>query len=203
MIKLHGLEVSGNTYKAQLLMSILNIKYQLLPVDIKNKQHKSQDFIKLNPRGEFPVLDDNGHIIWDSQAILVYLSRNYGGQQWYSDRPLEMAAITQWLSVANEDIFNSLAKARAILKFSYPGNLHEYQKRGIQVLKLIDKHLATRQAQGLNWLATEQPSIADIACYPYIALCEEGEISLSGHPAIDIWIQQIKNINGYISMPGI
>ena len=203
MIKLHGLEVSGNTYKAQLLMSILNIKYQLLPVDIKNKQHKSQDFIKLNPRGEFPVLDDNGHIIWDSQAILVYLSRNYGGQQWYSDRPLEMAAITQWLSVANEDIFNSLAKARAILQFSYPGNLHEYQKRGIQVLKLIDKHLATRQAQGLNWLATEQPSIADIACYPYIALCEEGEISLSGHPAIDIWIQQIKNINGYISMPGI
>lgn len=203
MIKLHGLEVSGNTYKAQLLMNILNIDYQSIPVDIANRQHKTEYFLALNPRGEFPVLEDGSQFIWDSQAILIYLARQYGGINWYPDNPIDMALITQWLTVANGDIFNSLAKARSMLKFSYPGDLDTYQRNGTSLLKMINHHLKSQQENNCNWIATQYPSLADIACYPYIALCEEGGISLSEYSAIHKWIGHVQNIEGYIKMPGL
>ena len=200
MIKLHGLEVSGNTYKPRLLMSILKINYEFISIDIKNKQHKTDQYLALNPRGEFPVLEDGAHIIWDSQAILIYLSREYNGEHWYPNNPIEMALITQWLTVANGDIFNSLAKARSMLKFGYPGDLTEYQRQGVNILKIINTHL---QRSKNDWIATDQPSIADLACYPYIALCGEAEISIHKYTAILQWIEKIQDLDGYILMPGL
>ena len=202
MLKLHGLEISGNTYKIKLLLHLLELKYQFVEIDIKNKQHKSNDFLQLNPRGEFPVLEDDANVIWDSQAILVYLARKYGSNHndnhWYPDNAVELAHITQWLTVSNNDIFNTLGKSRSILKFGYEGDLALLQKQGINVLKWINKHLNNKP-----WIATDKPSIADIACYPYIALCEEGDISLDAYPEIHKWLDRIQQLNGYTNMPGL
>jgi len=201
MIKLHGLDVSGNTYKAKLLMSLMNIDYDFLAINLANGQHKSDDFLQLNPRGEFPVLEDNSTVIWDSQAILVYLARQYETQSknlWYPNTATDMAHITQWLCVANDDIFNSLGKARSMLKFDTEGDLGLFHQKGKAMLKWLEQHLSQT-----NWLATNYPSIADIACYPYVALCEEGNISLQGYPAIHRWFKRIESLDGYISMPGI
>lgn len=202
MIKLYGLEVSGNTYKVKLFMHMLGLEYQFIELDIKNKQHKSAAFMQLNPRGEFPLLEDANKIFWDSQAILVYLAQQYAkplnSKHWYPDNPAEMAHITQWLCVANDEIFHSMGKARSMLKFGYAGNLSLYQQQGAETLCWIEHHLSKR-----HWLSGEKPSIADIACYPYIALCEEANIPLSGYTAIHDWIKRIQGLNGYIPMPGL
>ena len=202
MIKLYGLDVSGNTYKVKLLLNLLNIKYKFLSLDVSKKQHKNDEFLKLNPRGEFPVLEDDAIVIWDSQAILVYLAAKYGAlsenNHWYPKEAADIAHITQWLTVANGEIFNYLGKARSRLKFGYECDLALAQTQGKQTLQWIDKHLSNR-----HWLATNKPSIADIACYPYIALCEEGGVSLEGYPAIHAWFLQIESLKGYITMPGI
>jgi len=202
MIKLHGLDISGNTYKAKLLMSFLNINFTFSELDISKQQHKSDDYLKLNPRGEFPVLEDDSLVIWDSQAILVYLANKYGGtpddNHWYPGNAAQLAHITQWLTVANDDIFNSLGKARSVIKFSHEGELEILHAKGKAILHWIDQHLSHQL-----WLATDHLSIADIACYPYIALCEEGKLSLNGYPAIHRWLKRIQETEGYISMPGI
>ncbi len=202
MIKLYGLDVSGNTYKVKLLLHFLGLKYQSINLDIDKKEHKSAAFLKLNPRGEFPVLEDNSVVIWDSQAILIYLARQYAttsdDNHWYPDNAVDMAYINQWLTVANDDIFHSLGKARSMLKFGYPGNLEFYQTQGKATLQRIEQHLNNRL-----WLATDKPSIADLACYPYIALCEEGNISLVGYQSIHHWLARIQNLQAYTSMPGL
>lgn len=202
MIKLYGLKVSGNTYKVELFMHLLGLEYQFIELDIHNKQHKSDAYIKLNPRGEFPLLEDGNDVFWDSQAILIYLARQYTNsldkKYWYPDEPAEMAHITQWLCVANDEIFHSLGKARSMLKFGYAGDLSLYQKQGTDTLNWIEHHLTNRE-----WLSSSTPSIADIACYPYIALCEEGNIPLAGYTAIHCWIKRIQSLKGYISMPGL
>lgn len=202
MLKLYGFELSGNTYKIKLLLSLLNVKYQFINLDVKNKQHKTDDYLKLNPRGEFPVLEDEKVVIWDSQAILVYLAQKYAAEHhanhWYPLVAADMAHITQWLTVANGEIFNFLGKARSKLKFGYACDLKLAQTQGKATLEWIDRHLSQR-----SWLATNKPNIADIACYPYIALCEEGNISLAGYPSIHGWFEKIESLPGYISMPGI
>lgn len=202
MIKLHGLDISGNTYKVKLFLHLLNIEYEFITIDIPNKEHKSEVFLQLNPRGEFPVLEDDSVVVWDSQAILVYLAKKYATQlnqkHWYPQQAVAMAHITQWLSVANNDIFLSLGKARSMLKFGHTGDLDLAQKQGITILQRIERHLSER-----HWLATDQPSIADISCYPYIALCEEGNISLDGYTHIHQWFRRIQSLNDYVNMPGI
>jgi len=202
MIKLYGFELSGNTYKVKLLLHLLNVEYQFISLDVKNKQHKTNDYLKLNPRGEFPALIDGKVVVWDSQAILVYLAQKYGSQlnvnHWYPLNAADMAHITQWLTVANGEIFNFLGKARSKIKFGYDCDLELAQTQGKAILEWVDKHLSKR-----TWLATNNASIADIACYPYIALCEEGNISLEGYPSIHSWFQQIQSLNGYIAMQGI
>lgn len=202
MIKLYGLDISGNTYKVKLLLHFLGLKYQSINLNIDKKEHKSAAFLKLNPRGEFPVLEDGSIVIWDSQAILIYLARQYGNQpnhkHWYPDNAVDMARITQWLTVANDDIFHSLGKARSMLKFAYAGDLELYQSQGKATLQRIEQHLSHRL-----WLATEQPSIADIACYPYIALCEEGHVSLAAYKSINHWLMRIQKLQAYITMPGL
>jgi len=202
MIKLYGIDLSGNTYKVKLLLHLLNLNYQFIALDVKNNQHKTSDYLKINPRGEFPALEDDSFVIWDSQAILVYLAQKYGAHlkedHWYPQSATDMAQITQWLTVANGEIFNSLGKARSKIKFGYECDFELAQKQGEIILKWINSHLSKR-----TWIATHEPSIADIACYPYIALCEEGNISLEGYPSIHAWFQQIQSLDGYITMPGI
>jgi glutathione S-transferase len=57
--------------------------------------------------------------------------------------------------------------------------------------------------EGGLWLAAEWPTIADIACFPYIALSQEGGISRDDFPAIRRWIDRVRHLNGFIGMPGI
>jgi len=55
---------------------------------------------------------DNDTVIWDSQAILVYLAHQYGDEDWLPSDPESMGKIMQWLSVAAELIAESFAVAR-------------------------------------------------------------------------------------------
>jgi glutathione S-transferase len=67
--------ISGNSYKLRILLSLLRVPHEVVIVDLANKQHKSAAFLKINPRGEVPALEDEGKVIWDSAACLVYIAR--------------------------------------------------------------------------------------------------------------------------------
>ena len=62
----------------------------------------------------------------------------------------------------------------------------------------------TARASGRPWLAgTHEPSIADIACFPYAALAGEARIDLRPYPALQAWIRAMRHRDGFIAMPGI
>ena len=81
MIKLHGHEISGNSYKVRLMLSLLNLEYEWVRVDLMKGEHKSLEYLAKNPFGQVPLLVDDETQIADAQAILVYLARKYGGEQ--------------------------------------------------------------------------------------------------------------------------
>lgn len=121
MMKLYDMELSGNCYKIRLLCGLLGIDYERVPVDLMQGQHKSEDFLRLNPRGQIPVLEDAGVLIWDSSAILLYLARQYGGEQWLPLAAKPMAEVMQWLSLAQNELLYGLARARAAKNSTGPG----------------------------------------------------------------------------------
>ncbi|MNI78682.1 Disulfide-bond oxidoreductase YfcG [compost metagenome] len=69
------------------------------------------------------------------------------------------------------------------------------QQRTDRLLNIIEKRLAASA-----WLATV-PSVADIACYGYLALAEEAEIDVNAYPAISAWRRRIEALPGYVA-PG-
>jgi glutathione S-transferase len=197
-IKLYDMELSGNCYKIRLLCGLLGIKYQSIPVNLFSGEHKQPAFLQINPRGQVPVIDDNGTVIWDSSAILVYLARKYGYQQWLPLVAEDMGNIMQWLALAENELLYGLARARAVVLFNRPWNLTECQALGKTGLVVLEQHL-----QRHDWLAADQVTIADIACYPYVVLAPEGGVSLDGLPHVQLWIARIQALPGYVGMPGI
>ncbi len=97
-------DVSGNSYKLRILLSLLKAPHEVVIIDLKNKQHKSAEFLKINPRGEVPALEDGGKVLWDSAACLVYIARKHGGEQWLPTDAAGMAEVMQWIALAATEI---------------------------------------------------------------------------------------------------
>lgn len=197
-MKLYDLELSGNCYKVRLFAALVGIGLERVPVDISDGAHKRSPVIDLNPWGELPVLTDGDVVLRDSQAILVYLARQYGGNQWWPDGAAQQGEVMQWLSTAANEIHSGPNAARLIDKFGAPLNKERTQEVSAKILPLIDRHLSQHQ-----WLALGRPTIADCAVFPYLAVAWEGGVTLDQYPAIQAWIKRIQALPGYIGMPGI
>src|SRR5262249_51728895 len=66
----------------------------------------------LNPRGEVPVLEDGGTVVWDSAACLAYVARKHGGEQWLPADPAGMAQVMQWMALAGDEVQVGLQDTR-------------------------------------------------------------------------------------------
>ncbi len=195
---LYDLEVSGNCYKVRLFAALANVSLELKPVDFMDGAHKRAPVTDLNPWGQLPVLVDGDVVLRDSQAILVYLARKAGGNQWWPDGAAQQGEVSQWLSTAANEIQNGPNFARLIDKFGFELDRKRAHTVSDYILPLIEQHLATN-----NWLALGRPTIADCAVFPYIATAWEGGIDLSNSPNINAWMDRIKALPGFIPMPGI
>lgn len=195
-MKLYDYELSGNCYKIRLLLALLGLPYTRVAINSLTGETLTPEFRRLNPRGQIPVLEDGSEVIWDSQAILAYLARRYGEEgQWLPEPPLALARVMQWLAVSENELLYGLARARVILRFGRPFNLEEAQTLGRAGLELLESHLAERQ-----WLAAGHVTIADIACYPYVALAPEGGLLLDAYPAVQAWLKAVEALPGYVPM---
>jgi len=197
-MKLYDRDISGNAYKVRLLLALLQVPCERITVDLPGGENRKPEFLQLNPRGQIPVLEDDGRVFWDSTAILVYLARRHGGEPWLPTDAAGMAEVMQWLALAQNEILYGLARARAINLFKRPWNLEEAQATGRRALEVLEGRLA-----GHEWLALERPTIADVACFPYVALAPEGGVSLEDCPAVKRWITRVQKLPGYVGMPGL
>lgn len=204
MIKLYNYELSGNCYKLRLLMSILGVEFETIAIDFyPGRQHKSDEFLGINPWGQLPVLDDGDCRLRDAQAILVYLASKYDvSGAWFPNDHVLRAKIVAWLAVA-DDITRTASAARLHDALGYELDVESARRDARTIFRLIDDHLAEAEIEGRLWLASQWPTIADIACFPYIALSQEGGVSRDDFPAIRRWIDRVRHLNGFVGMPGI
>jgi glutathione S-transferase len=124
MIKLYGHEISGNSYKARLMLSLLKLKYEWIKVDLMQGEHKLPGYLALNPFGKVPLLADDGMLISDAQAILVYLARQYGGEQWLPQDALPLSQVIKWLSTTAGEVRQGPEDARLYHLFGAGTNIN-------------------------------------------------------------------------------
>ncbi|MGE0498582.1 MAG: glutathione S-transferase family protein [Ramlibacter sp.] len=197
---LHDRETSGNCYKVRLFLSFLALPYQRVPVRLQaGRNVVDAAYLALNPRGQVPTLADGGVVLWGSTAILCYLARRYDeSREWLPIDAAAMARVCQWLELAQNEIASGLFMARAIQRFGYTGDLAASQAAGEQALRVLEGQL-----QRDDWLAGERATLADVACFPHVALAGQGGFQLAGYPAVGRWLARFRKLERFIPMPGV
>ena len=199
MIKLYGHELSGNSYKVKLLLALLRVDYEWVKVDLLQGEHKSQNFLALNPFGQVPVLIDGSTTIADAQAILVYLARRYGSDQWLPLEAEPLSRIIRWLSTTAGEIRQGPESARLYYLFNATSiNLERANQKSEFILTQLNQHLAERE-----WLELGHPTIADIAVFPYVALAADGKLLLDNYSNVVAWVERIRKLPNFVGMAGL
>lgn len=196
-MKLHHFNFSGHCHRVRLLCGLLGIDLELVPVDMANKAHKSTDYMQLNPFGQVPVLQDGGVVLRDSNAILLYLAENYDRKRRFlPEDPVARAHVYEWLATAAGPLYLGPARARAIKKWARAGDHAEALRQSDALLAVMDAHLATHR-----WLVGDGPTLADVACYSYIAVADEGGVNLDAFPNVRNWLEAAEALEGFVPMP--
>jgi len=195
-MKIYHLPLSGHAHRAVLFASLLGLAPELVEVDLAAGEHRTPEFLALNPFGQVPVLEDDGVVVADSNAILVYLAKKLGRTDWLPEDPAGAAAVQRWLSVAAGELAYGPAAARLITVFGFSLNAEEVIARAHVLLKRLEAHLADR-----HWLAADHPTIADVALYSYLASAPEGNVDLAPYPAVLAFLQRVEVLPGFVPFP--
>lgn len=194
-IRLYRSPLSGHSHRVQLFLSLLSLPFEMIDVDLRSGQNKRPEYLAMNPFGQVPVIDDGGVVLYDSNAILVYLARVYGGERWMPADVLGQVLVQQWFSLAAGPIFNGPCSARLATLFGAPIDLERAQAIAHKLFATLETEFAARK-----FALGEHATVADVAAYTYIAHAPEGGIDLGPYPALRAWLARIEGLPGFVPM---
>jgi glutathione S-transferase len=194
-IRLYRTPKSGHAHRVELFLSLLSLPYETVDLDMRGGQNRTPEYLGLNPFGQVPVIDDDDLVLYDSNAILVYLARTYGDERWMPTDTLGQVEVQQWFSIAAGPIFNGPCSARLVTLFDAPID-HE-RARGIahKLFAVLEPIFAARA-----FALGDHATVADVAAYTYIAHAPEGGVDLATYPALRAWLERVEALPGFVPM---
>jgi len=195
--------LSPSCYKIRLMAALVGVELTLRPVDFHpGGEHRGPELLALNPAGSIPILEDDGVLLTESSAMLVYVAANAAPAWLGNGSARESASIQQWLSFSHR-LTATLGSARLHEMLLRPGDIQALHAAGNQALRELEAALTEQRLRGLAFLAGDRPTVADIACFPYVALAPDGGVSLDPYPSIRLWLRALRALDRFIEMPGI
>jgi glutathione S-transferase len=195
-MKLYSVAYSGNSYKVRLLLAQLGIPCEIIEVDILKDESRTSEFLKINPNGRTPVLDDDGFVLAESNAILAYLAR---GTKFLPESRKNWGLVFQWMFFEQYSHEPFIATSRFWLQHKPDSPersalLASKRDGGWAALRIMEDHL------GQNEFFVGDYSIADIALFAYTHVSREGGFPQDPFPKIRAWIDRVQAQAGFISM---
>jgi glutathione S-transferase len=198
-IRFYRHALSGHCHRVELMLHLLDLPFEAIDIDFVAGEHKQPAFLAINLFAQVPVIDDDGVVIADSNAILTYLATRYDtGGRWLPRDAVGAATVQRWLSVAAGDLAFGPAAARVVVVFKRPVDATEMIERAKTLLSRVETYLSAPQAT--PFLAGKTPTIADIACYAYLAHAPEGNVSLEPYPAVRAWLARVAALPRFVPM---
>jgi glutathione S-transferase len=195
-MRLYNSQLSGNCYKARLLLALLGIPFERVELDVIDRSNRRDVLGGKNPALRVPTLElDNGEHLAESNAILWYLA---DGTPYLPDDPLERARVLQWMFFEQYEVEPNLAVARFWItvlgeREKYAAELDAKRGAGNRALAALDEHL-----DGGEWLVGGAYSIADISLYGYTHVADEGGFELGQYPAVQAWLARVAARPGHV-----
>ena len=193
---LYAFRFSGNSQRVRAFLWMLGLPFEERSIDIRQGEQRHPEFLAINPAGLVPVLIEGGRVLTDSHAILVWLAQRYGGSRWWPADPWDLALVMQWLSFSANEIHHGPNLLRRHYRLGLPIDVEATTQRTLAVMHRLEARLGER-----DWLELERPTLADIACYPYVESLPDAKLALDPYPAVRAWLGRIAALPGYRPMP--
>jgi glutathione S-transferase len=195
-MRLHDSAFSGNSHKVRLVAAQLGRPLEIVPVDILRGESRTPEFLRMNPNGRTPVLEDDGFVLAESNAILAYLAR---GTRLLPEDRRRWALVFQWLFFEQYSHEPYIATSRFWLLHKPDGPerqaaLAARRAGGLAALGVMEQHLASRQ------FFVGEYSIADIALFAYTHVAPEGGFPLDDFPHVCAWLDRVRAEPGFVAM---
>lgn len=208
--KLHWISGSAYAWRVMLTLSHKNIEYESQVIDAATWDREASGFLKLNPRGKVPVLEDGDNVIYESMAIMAYLERKHPENPLFGTTDEEAGIIWQRINeIEQYAIEPMLTLAKALMMETALNNIDTCNEGAIE----ITKELSTINAwldKG-DYLAGNSVSAADYCFYPMLAFLERlsgnedaRSLKLGFYPIrgkfnnLEKWMDKIENIPGFL-----
>jgi glutathione S-transferase len=188
MIKLYGTAMS-RAGRPLWALEELGLKYEHVPVSFQG-QTRTPEYLKINPNGHIPALDDNGTIVWESMAINIYLAEKYGKAPLWPSTVEGHAGVYQWSFWAMTEVEPPLITILMNKMFLPPEQRSDAAiKQATEAikapLKVLDDHL-----KGREHILGRDFTIADLNVASVLSLGNFIGYDFSPFPTMHKWTQK-------------
>jgi glutathione S-transferase len=195
-LRLHDYAASGNCYKVRLLLAQLGRDYERVAVDIFAGDTLTEEFGRLNPVRETPVLEEDGaDPLPESNAILMHLAE---GTDFLAADRAGRSQTLRWLFWEQSEVIPALAGLRFRLmtgRLAPDAPEMERRRAGAHgVLSILDDHLRERE-----FVVGGRYSVADISLHAYVSVAHEAGFDLREHRAIGDWLERVEGTHGFMN----
>ncbi|MGM8899772.1 glutathione S-transferase family protein [Psychrobacter sp. 1Y4] len=177
-----------NPMKVALFLEETGLPYELVAVDtLKGEQH-TPEYRTINPNGKTPALEDDGKRVFDSTAILMYLSEKTGLLAGQPEDRSEMLSWLMFLATGLGPYSGQSVHFRHKAPEKIPYAMNRYLREAERHYEVLDTHL-----EGREYLVGDEYSIADISAWGWIdkATVVLGDAGLDNHPNLKRWFATI------------
>lgn len=193
-MKLYDVASSSSCKKVRICAHELGLPLELVPVDPVAGGNRTPEYLSKNPMGKVPTLDDNGFVLWESGAILVYLAGKKPEVGLYPPAPVAQADILRWMfwGGAHVSPFMTMLALERVIKprQGKPGNdphlIAEAESELARFLPVLEEQLQTRAHVAGNY------SIADIALGCSVEGASRFSFDLGKYPNIGTWLARVQ-----------
>ena len=190
MLNLYVFPPSPRAFKVIALAAHLGIDYEKRIVDLTKGEQRRPEFTALNPNQRMPVMEEDGFVLWESNAILQYLADKKPASGLLPADPRGRADVTRWQcwDLANWDpacaimIFERLVKKLLHIGDPDPVEIARGEERFHRVAAVLDAHL-----KGREYITGDKLTVADFSIGAPLNLAAPAQLPVSGYAEIRRW----------------
>ncbi len=207
--KLYFISGSPPCWTVMLALEVKGLAYDQRRLSNTKGEQKDADFLKLNPRGQVPVLRQGNDIVCETLAILAYLDACNAAPPLFGKAPMETARIWQLIAECEGNLHPPVSDISRPL---FRGKAQELADQIIEAAKIVRDELGLLETRLLSdpWLAGAELSAADLVIFPVVmqltrAAAREDAAPLelaidplgTHFPNLGAWTKRIEQLPGF------
>ena len=192
-LKLHAFPQSPRAFKVLLAAHHLGIDYELCFVDLTKGGQGALG--PLNPNRRMPVLEEDGYVLWESNAILQYLAAKKPAADFWPEETRARLSVMKWMfwESAHWDpacavlVFERLVKPLLGLGATSASEVERGTAMFSRCAQVLEGELAKHR-----FVCGESLTLADLCLGAVLCVAEPAQLPLESYRGIQRWQADLK-----------